>query len=102
MKRSKPINSATNSSSRAPRNISSPAELREFQRVMSAALFRPLTPRWRMQKRWIDGRPMEEAAPDFIKPNDRLSSLQRMEIYNLQDWFAVVVWLWDNYPILRA
>ena len=77
MKRSKPTNSATNSSSRAPRNINSPAELRELQRVMSTALFRPLTPRWRMQKRWIDGRPMEEAAADFIKPNDRLSSFER-------------------------
>jgi hypothetical protein len=102
MKRSKPTNSATNSSSRAPRNISSAAELRELQRVMSTALFRPLTPRWRMQKRWIDGRPMEEAAADFIKPNDRLSSFERLEIYNRQYWFRVLDCLWDDYPGLRA
>ncbi len=69
---------------------------------MSAALFRPLTPRWRMQKRWIDGRPMEEAAADFIKPNDRLSSFERLEIYNRQYWFRVLDCLWDDYPGLRA
>ncbi len=69
---------------------------------MSAALFRPLTPRWRMQKRWIDGRSMEEAAADFIKPNDRLSSFERLEIYNRQYWFRVLDCLWDDYPGLRA
>lgn len=69
---------------------------------MSTALFRPLTPRWRMQKRWVDGRPMEEAAADFIKPNDRLSSFERLEIYNRQYWFRVLDCLWDDYPGLRA
>jgi hypothetical protein len=69
---------------------------------MSAALFRPLTPRWRMQKRWTDGRPMEEAAAEFIRPNDRLSSFERLEIYNRQYWFRVLDCLWDDYPGLRA
>ena len=55
-----------------------------------------------MQKRWIDGRPMEEAAADFIKPNDRLSSFERLEIYNRQYWFRVLDCLWDDYPGLRA
>jgi Putative DNA-binding domain len=92
----------TNSSRRAPRNINSPAELRELQRVMATVLFRPLTARWRMQKRWIDGRPMSEAAAEFIKPNDRLSSFERLEIYNRQYWFRVLDCLWDDYPGLRA
>jgi Putative DNA-binding domain len=69
---------------------------------MSAALFRPLAPRWRMQKRWFDGRPMEEAAAEFIRPNDRLSSFERLEIYNRQYWFRVLDCLWDDYPGLRA
>ena len=90
------------SSLRAPRNINSPAELRELQRVMATVLFRPLTPRWRMQKRWIDGRPMSEAAAEFIKPNDRLSSFERLEIYNRQYWFRVLDCLYDDYPGLRA
>jgi hypothetical protein len=102
MKRLKPTNSATNSSSKALRNINSIGELRELQRVMSTALFRPLTSRWRMQKRWIDGRPMDEAAAEFIRPNDRLSSLERLEIYNRQYWFRVLDCLWDDYPGLCA
>jgi hypothetical protein len=102
MKPSKPTNSVTNSLLRAPRNIDSPAELRELQRVMATVLFRPLTARWRMQKRWIDGRPMHEAAAEFIKPNDRLSSFERLEIYNRQYWFRVLDCLWDDYPGLRA
>jgi hypothetical protein len=55
-----------------------------------------------MQKRWIDGRPMGEAAAEFIKPNDRLSSFERLEIYNRQYWFRVLDCLWDDYPGLRA
>jgi hypothetical protein len=55
-----------------------------------------------MQKRWVDGRPMDEAAAEFIKPNDRLSSFERLEIYNRQYWFRVLDCLWDDYPGLRA
>ena len=102
MKPSKPTNSVTNRSPRALRKINSRAELRELQRVMATVLFRPLTPRWRMQKRWLDGRPMDEAAAEFIKPNDRLSSFERLEIHNRQYWYRVLDCLWDDYPGLRA
>ena len=102
MKPSKPTNSGTDSSLRAPRKISCPAELRELQRVMAAALFRPLTPQWGMQKHWTDGSRMHDVAAEFIKPNDRLSSFERLEIYNRQYWFRVLDCLWDDYPGLRA
>ena len=102
MKPSKPTNSGTDSSPRAPRKISGPAELRELQRVMAAALFRPLTPQWGMQKHWTDGSRMHDVAAEFIKPNDRLSSFERLEIYNRQYWFRVLDCLWDDYPGLRA
>jgi hypothetical protein len=69
---------------------------------MSNALFRPLTPRWEMQKRWTDGSAMAEVASEFIKPNDRLSSFERLEIYNRQYWFRVLDCLYDDYPGLRA
>src|SRR5258708_19706793 len=90
MKPSKLTNSATNSSLRAPRSIDSPAELRELQRVMATVLFRPLTPRWRMQKRWIDGRPMHEPPPQFITPNDRLTSFVRLQFYNRHSCFPAL------------
>ena len=102
MKHSKPTNSATNSSPRPPREISTRAQLRELQRVMAAALFRPLTPQWGMQKHWTDGRRMHDLAAEFIKPNDRLSSFERLEIYNRQYWFRVLDCLYDDYPGLRA
>ena len=69
---------------------------------MAGALFRPLTPKWGMQKRWTDGSRMEDLAAAFIKPNDRLSSFERLEIYNRQYWFRVLACLYDDYPGLRA
>jgi Putative DNA-binding domain len=69
---------------------------------MVGALFRPLTPQWRMQKRWTDGSRMHDIAAEFIKPNDRLSSFERLEIYNRQYWFRVLDCLYDDYPGLRA
>src|ERR1700733_12986037 len=102
MKRLKPTISEINNSPRPPQKIDSRAQLRQLQRVMTSALFRPLTPQWRMQKRWTDGAPMKELADKFIKPNDRLSSFERLEIYNRQYWFRVLDCLYDDYPGLRA
>ena len=69
---------------------------------MAAALFRPLTPQWGMQKHWTDGSRMHDVAAEFIKPNDRLSSFERLEIYNRQYWFRILDCLYDDYPGLRA
>ncbi|MBV9488206.1 MAG: putative DNA-binding domain-containing protein [Verrucomicrobia bacterium] len=102
MKPSKPIGSGTSSSRRLPRKIDSRAQLRELQRAMASALFRPLTPQWRMQKAWVDGGSMRELAAEFIKPNDRLSAFERLEIYSRQYWFRVLDCLYDDYPGLRA
>src|SRR5260370_34678506 len=102
MKRLKPTNSVTHNSRRAPHEINSVRQLRELQRVMSNALFRPLTLRWGMQKRWTDGSAMADVASEFIKPNDRLSSFERLEIYNRQYWFRTLDCLYDDYPGLRA
>jgi hypothetical protein len=101
MKRSKPTNSANHSS---PPNstVNSREELRELQRTMASALFRPLNPRWGMQKTWTDGRPTRQVVAEFIKPNDRLSSFERLEIYNRQYWFRVLDCLHDDYPGVRA
>jgi hypothetical protein len=102
MKHSKPTGSGTVNSPRPPRKIASRTQLHELQRVMAAALFRPLTPDWGMQKRWVDGRGMDAVASEFIKPNDRLNSFERLEIYNRQYWFRLLDRLHDDYPGLRA
>ncbi len=38
----------------------------------------------------------------FIKPNDRLTSFERLEIYNRQYWFRLKDCFYDDYPGLRA
>lgn len=69
---------------------------------MAQAVMRPLTPDDRMQPQWVDGRSAEELASSFIKPNDRLSSKDRLEIYNRQYWFRLLDCLYEDYPGLRA
>ena len=51
---------------------------------MAGAIFRPLNARWRMQRQSEDGRNLRVEAAEFIRPNDRLSSFERLEIYNRQ------------------
>ena len=55
-----------------------------------------------MQREWPDGRPTQEIAEGFIKPNDRLDSFERLEIYNRQYWFRIRGCLYDDFPGLRA
>ena len=69
---------------------------------MASAIFRPLNSRDGMQTRWTDGSPTSAVAAQFIKPNDRLSSFERLEIYNRVYWFRVLDCLYDDYPGLRA
>jgi hypothetical protein len=66
------------------------------------AISRPLTPGWQTRRTWFDGRPTSEVFGSFIKPNDRLTSFERLEIYNKQYWFRLLDCLYDDYPGLRA
>jgi hypothetical protein len=62
----------------------------------------PLTPAERMQNRAPDGKSMRAYAGRFIKPNDRLSSFERLEIYNRQYWFRLLSSMNEDFPGLRA
>lgn len=86
----------------SPPEIKSLGQLRAFQRLMAGALFRPLTANDRVQPLWTDGRKMQDVAGDFIKPNDRLTSLERLEIYSRSYWFRVLDCFYDDFPGLRA
>lgn len=105
MKRSKPTNSSRSSSKLRQRKaltVKSRLQLKALQKLMAAAVFRPLTDNDRMQPRWTDGSDMAKVAAGFVKPNDRLSSFERLEIYNRVYWFRVLDCLFDDYPGLRA
>lgn len=79
-----------------------PAEFLALQRLMAQAVMRPLNPDQRMDARWPDGRPTQQIAATFIKPNDRLTSFERLEIYNRQYWFRLSDCFYEDYPGLQA
>lgn len=68
----------------------------KLQRAVGGAIMSPLAAGYRMQKAL---RPVADA---FIKPNDRLTSFERLEIYNRQYWFRLIDCFYDDYPGLRA
>ena len=77
-------------------------KLLNLQRRMARAVMTPLTPSERMRPVAPSGRPMRVVAAQFIKPNDRLTSFERLEIYNRQYWFRVLSGFAEDFPGLRA
>src|SRR5579871_6686089 len=69
---------------------------------MATALVRPLTAEDGLQPKWIDGRPMEQLAAEFIKPNDRLTSFERLQLYGRMYWFRLYDAIRDDCPGLMA
>jgi hypothetical protein len=69
---------------------------------MAGTVMQPLTADGNMRPRWCDGRSMKKVATSFIKPNDRLTSFERLEIYNRQYWYRIKDCFYEDYPGLRA
>jgi Putative DNA-binding domain len=78
------------------------AELRELQRMAGSFIFRPLDADFNTQKTWTDGREAQAFVSKFIKPNDRLTSFERLEIYNRQYWYRLVDSFYEDFPGLLA
>jgi len=76
--------------------------LQNLQRKMARAVMLPLTAGEGMRPKAPGGRSMRAVAAEFIKPNDRLTSFQRLEIYNRQYWFRILSALAEDFPGLRA
>jgi hypothetical protein len=76
--------------------------LDQLQREMFEIIRQPLTADERMRTRTLDGRPTKEIVDRIIKPNDRLTSVERLEIYNRVYWFRILSALADDFPGLRA
>jgi len=76
--------------------------LAALQRTMARAVMQPLSATERMQNRAPDGKSMRAYASHFIKPNDRLTSFERLEIYNRQYWFRLLSSMIEDFPGLRA
>jgi hypothetical protein len=77
-------------------------KLLRLQRTMARAVMQPLTAAERSQRIAPDGTSMCSYASRFIKPNDRLTSLERLEIYNRQYWFRLFSSMAEDFPGLRS
>jgi len=77
-------------------------ELDRIQRTMFDAIRQPLTAGEGMRQRTRDGKSLRDIANEIIKPNDRLTSFERLEIYNRQYWFRILSALSEDFPGLRA
>jgi hypothetical protein len=76
--------------------------LLELQRRMAEDVRRPLTSDFCMQQETEDGLSISQLAEGYVKPNDRLTSFERLEIYNRQYWFRVIAAVSEDFPALAA
>jgi hypothetical protein len=76
--------------------------LLELQRRMEEDVRRPLTADFEMRETSDDGSSVAAIAASYISPNDRLSSFERLEIYNRQYWFRLISAVSEDFPTLNA
>lgn len=70
--------------------------------MMARSVMLPLRADGRTERRRPSGERIHQHAARLIKPNDRLSSFERLEIYNRQYWFRVLSSLIEDFPGLSA
>lgn len=63
---------------------------------------RPLTRSEGTQRQWTDGRTTAEVAESILKPNDRLNSFERLQIYNQQYWWRLLGCFQEDFRGVRA
>jgi hypothetical protein len=76
--------------------------LAAIQKAVALAVMQPLTRNERMQRVGPRGEKMHAYAARYMKPNDRLTSFERLEIYNRQYWFRVLAGMAEDFPGLRS
>ncbi len=70
--------------------------LADMQRRLGAAIMAPLTRYDEISTEWRGD------AEEWVKPNSRLTALERLEIYSRSYWFRIVDCLYDDFPGLAA
>lgn len=76
--------------------------LLEIQRRFTEALSTPLDSEEGISDRTAGGESMQEVVEEIVKPNDRLSSVERLEIYSRSYWFRILSSLNEDFVGLRA
>jgi len=77
-------------------------KLVQLQRAVARAVMQPLTRNEGMRSVGPRGKSMRRYVARYIRPNERLSSFERLEIYNRQYWFRVLASLAEDFPGLQA
>ena len=78
------------------------AALGDIQSLMFHCIRQPLTRDEKMQRELPNGKPTAAVAETFIKPNDRLTSFDRLQIYNQQYWWRLIASFGEDFRGLRA
>jgi hypothetical protein len=94
--------SATTPTPRPARASAQQGQLLDIQRRMAAAVMHPLTRAETMPRRRRNGASNLAEAEAIIRPNDRLTSFERLEIYNRQYWFRLYSCFEEDFPGLQA
>ncbi len=76
--------------------------LEQLQRAVFEVTRQPLTPSEKLRPRLPDGRSVREIANTLIKPNDRMTSFERLQVYSQQYWFRIMASLSEDFPGLRS
>jgi hypothetical protein len=70
--------------------------LAELQKRVGAAIMAPLARHDEISTEWRGD------ADELVKPNDRLTPLERLEIYSRSYWFRLIDCFYDDFPGLAA
>ena len=76
--------------------------LLELQRKFNEALTTPLNSEEGIRDHTARGESMQTLVEGIVKPNDRLSSMERLEIYSRSYWFRILSSLNEDFVGLRA
>lgn len=76
--------------------------LLETQRRMAAAMMVPLTAEGKIATKTARGTSMRAEAALILKPNNRLTSLERLEIYSRSYWFRLLDSFTEDFPGVEA
>src|SRR5437870_2610718 len=77
-------------------------QLRDIQRQFSSLVMRPQKVAGRLRARTTDGRLVRREAEGLMKPNRKLTSFERVEIYHQQYWLRLLSAMTEDFPGIRA
>ncbi|MBV9404476.1 MAG: putative DNA-binding domain-containing protein [Acidobacteriaceae bacterium] len=78
------------------------SQLRFIQRHFSSLIMQPQSAAGTLPARTVDGRVVKREAEGLIKPNRKLSSFERLEIYHQQYWLRILSAITEDFPGLQA